>query len=148
MPEVELDRDQLISLVVQLREEVRHAHDRIAELEQQLGKQSSDTRLKEEYSLKAEERRQNKQSGKRRKQNSERRGRRTTQEKLDAADRIQIVCPEGCVSRNGSGLSLPMNKRKSDERRELETLKPTWASPYSSGTLCSNLTNFQVRVCS
>ncbi len=92
---MELDRDQLISLVVQLREEVRHAHDRIAELEQQLGKQSSDTRLKEEYSLKAEERRQNKQSGKRRKQNSERRGRRTTQEKLDAADRIQIVCPEG-----------------------------------------------------
>ena len=92
---MELDRDQLISLVVQLREEVRHAHDRIAELEQQLGKQSSDPRLKEEYSLKAEERRQNKQSGKRRKQNSERRGRRTTQEKLDAADRIQIVCPEG-----------------------------------------------------
>ncbi len=70
---MELDRDQLISLVVQLREEVRHAHDRIAELGQQLRKQSPDTRLEEEYSLKAEEQRQNKQSPKRRKQKSERR---------------------------------------------------------------------------
>ncbi len=99
---MELDRDQLISVVVQLREELKNAreelksaHDRIAELEQQLRKQSPDTRLEEGYSLKAEEQRQNKQSGKRRKQKSERRGRRTTQEKLDEADRIQIVCPEG-----------------------------------------------------
>ncbi len=99
---MELDRDQLISLVVQLREELKNAreelkagHDRIAEPEQQLRKQSPDTRLEEEYSLKAEEQRQNNQSGKRRKQKSERRGRRTTQEKLDEADRIQIVCPDG-----------------------------------------------------
>ena len=92
---MELDRDQLISLVVQLREEVKHAHERIAELEQQLRKLSPDTRLEEEYSLKAEERRQNKQPPKRRKQQSQRRGRRTTQEKLDEADRIQIVCPDG-----------------------------------------------------
>ena len=97
MPEMELDRDQLISLVVQLREELKNAreelkaaHDRIAELEQQLRKQSPDTRLEDEYSLKAEEQRQNNQSGKRRKQKSARRGRRTTQEKLDEADRIQI----------------------------------------------------------
>ena len=102
MPEMELDRDQLISLVVQLREELKNAreelkaaHDRIAELEQQLRKQSPDTRLEDEYSLKAEEQRQNNQSGKRRKQKSARRGRRTTQEKLDEADRIQIVCPDG-----------------------------------------------------
>ena len=61
----------------------------------QLRKQSPDTRLEQEYSLKAEEQRQNKQSGKRRKQKSERGGRRTTQEKLDEADRIQIVCPDG-----------------------------------------------------
>ena len=92
---MELDRDQLISLVVQLREEVKHAHERIAELEQQLRKLSPDMRLEEEYSLKAEERRQNKQPPKRRKQQSQRRGRRTTQEKLDEADRIQIVCPDG-----------------------------------------------------
>ena len=106
---MELNRDQLISLVMQLREELqnvreesRHAReelkagrDRIAELEQQLKQQSPDTRLDEEYSLKAEERRRNKQSGKRRTQKSARRGRRTTQEKLDAADRIQVVCPDG-----------------------------------------------------
>lgn len=78
-PEMELDRDQLISLVVQLREELKNAReelqagrDRIAELENQLRKQSPDTRLEQEYSLKAEEQRQNKQSGKRRKQKSER----------------------------------------------------------------------------
>ena len=78
-PEMELDRDQLISLVVQLREELKNAweelqagRDRIAELEKQLRKQSPDTRLEQEYSLKAEEQRQNKQSGKRRKQKSER----------------------------------------------------------------------------
>ena len=99
---MELDRDQLISLVMQLRDELKNAreelkagHDRISELEQQLRKQSPDTRLEEGYSLKAEEQRRKKHSGKRRKQQSERRGRRTTQEKLDAADRIQIVCPDG-----------------------------------------------------
>ena len=48
---MELDRDQLISLVVQLREELKNAHDRIAELEQQLRKQSPDTRLEDEYFL-------------------------------------------------------------------------------------------------
>ena len=76
---MELDRDQLISLVVQLCEELKNAReelqagrDRIVELENQLRKQSPDTRLEQEYSLKAEEQRQNKQSGKRRKQKSER----------------------------------------------------------------------------
>ena len=56
MPVRELDRDQLISLVVQLREELKNAReelqagrDRIAELENQLRKQSPDTRLEQEY---------------------------------------------------------------------------------------------------
>lgn len=94
-PEKELDRDELIDLVIQLREELNKAHDRIAELEQELKKRSPDARLDEEYSLKAEEQRQNKQTGKRNKQKSPRRGRRTIQEKLDQADRIEVVCPDG-----------------------------------------------------
>ena len=48
------------------------------------------------------------------------------------------VTPKGCVSRVGLGLSLLWNKRRSDERRKTETLKPIRASQYSSGTRCSN----------
>ena len=94
VPEMELDRDQLISLVMQLRDELKNAreelkagHDRISELEQQLRKQSPDTRLEEGYSLKAEEQRRKKHSGKRRKQQSERRGCRLVAKAVQSANR-------------------------------------------------------------
>ena len=61
--ETEFDRDELISLVRELRRELQMAHERIASLEQrveELSKRSPTTRLDESYSLKAEERRREK----------------------------------------------------------------------------------------
>lgn len=89
--EMELDRDQLIALVRELRDENARLLERLERLEGR----SPTTRLDESYSLQAEERRQEKQRKKKRKQKSPRRGRRTTQEKLDQAERREIVCPEG-----------------------------------------------------
>ena len=96
--ETELDRDELIAMVRELRRELQMAHERIASLEQrveELSKRSPTTRLDESYSLKAEERRREKQHNRKRRQKSSRRGRRTTQEKLDRAERTEFVCPDG-----------------------------------------------------
>lgn len=96
--ETELDRNELIALVVALRQELKVAHERIESLEkrvEELSKRSPTTRLDEPYSVDSEERRQDKQQKKKRKQKSPRRGRRKTQEKLDSAERTEIVCPEG-----------------------------------------------------
>ena len=74
----------------------------MAELERlvkELGGAAKTERLDEAYSMKAEEQRQDQAAGsnahRRRKQKSSRRGRVTTQEKLDRADRTEIVLPEG-----------------------------------------------------
>ena len=96
--ETELDRNELIALVLELRRELKSAHQRIASLEkrvEELSKRSPATRLDESYSLKAEERRREKQHNRKRRQKSSRRGRRTTQEKLDQAQRTEVVCPAG-----------------------------------------------------
>jgi hypothetical protein len=104
--EKELDRDELIALVLELREANARLREQNERLQQQiqnlqrqideLRKQSPTKRLDQPYSCRAEEQRQAKKQGKRRqKQQSERRGRRETQEKLDQADRAEIVLPEG-----------------------------------------------------
>ena len=73
---------------------------RVVELERlvkQLGGAARTERLDQAYSLKAEEQRQAENAGlkKRKRQKSSRRGRVTTREKLDRADRTEIVLPEG-----------------------------------------------------
>jgi transposase len=73
---------------------------RVAELERlvrELGGAARTERLDQAYSMKAEEQRQGKTAGSKRrtKQKSSRRGRVITQEKLDRADRTEIVRPEG-----------------------------------------------------
>ncbi|MCH7688309.1 MAG: transposase [Planctomycetes bacterium] len=96
--ETEFDRSELIALVRELRRELKTAHERIASLEQrveELSKRCPTTRLDESYSLKAEERRREKHLNRKRRQKSLRRGRRTTREKLDRAERTEVVCPEG-----------------------------------------------------
>lgn len=94
--EKELDRAALIALVRELREENARLRRRIEQLE---GKQPT-KRLGEAYSLRAEEQRREQaadSSGgkKRRRQKSARRGRRKTDEKLDQAERVCVVLPEG-----------------------------------------------------
>jgi len=89
--ERELDRDQLIALVRELRDENARLRERLERLEGR----AATTRLDESYSLQAEERREQKRRKKKRKQKSPRRGRRKTQDKLDRAERTEIVCPEG-----------------------------------------------------
>lgn len=67
---MEFSQDELIALVVQLRAELKAAHERIAELEQQVEhfrKQPPGFGPNQEYSLKAEEQRREKTSGQRRK---------------------------------------------------------------------------------
>ncbi|MCX7406651.1 MAG: hypothetical protein NTZ32_01045 [Planctomycetales bacterium] len=73
---------------------------RVSELERlikRLGGAAGTERLDAAYSLRAEEQRQAAKVGgkKRRKQRSARRGRMTTEEKLDRAERVEIVLPEG-----------------------------------------------------
>ena len=73
---------------------------RVAELERwvrELGGAARTERLDQAYSMRAEEQRQGQTAGskRRQKQKSSRRGRVTTQEKLDRADRTEIVRPEG-----------------------------------------------------
>lgn len=95
--EKELDREALIALVRELRAENARLRRRIEQLE---GKGPT-RRLKESYSLQAEEQRREQAadtSGRkktRQRQKSARRGRRKTQEKLDAAERVCVVLPEG-----------------------------------------------------
>jgi regulator of replication initiation timing len=101
--EAELDREELIALVMDLREVINELREENAALRKRVeeleGKNPTE-RLDESYSLRAEKRRQEqkqqKASGKKRIQNSERRGRRKTQEKIDEADRAEIVLPDGC----------------------------------------------------
>ncbi|MBS1982924.1 MAG: transposase [Bdellovibrionales bacterium] len=88
---MELDRQQLVALVLELRAENARLRKRIEELEAR----SSTTRLEESYSLQAEEQRRGGPSQRRRRQKSPRRGRRPTQDKLDRAERRVIVLPEG-----------------------------------------------------
>jgi hypothetical protein len=102
--ETDLGRDELLALVRELRTEVRALRAenerwrrRTEELERQLAAAGKPTpRLDESYSLQAEQQREDQRRGrKRRKQQSDRRGRLPTQDKLDAAERAEIVLPDG-----------------------------------------------------
>lgn len=89
--EMDLSREELLALVIDLRREIVTLRERIAQLE---GKPSSE-RLKQSFSLQAEEQRREKATGRQRKQKSSRRGRKSTQEKIDNADRQECVVSEG-----------------------------------------------------
>jgi transposase len=89
---------ELQSEVSVLREENQRLRDRVRDLE----RKNPTVRLDEPYSVEAEEKRReartaagNKGNKRKRRQTSERRGRRTTQEKIDQADSHQIAAPEG-----------------------------------------------------
>jgi hypothetical protein len=96
----ELSSRQLVDIILQqqqmideLRKELKQARDRIARLQEEAGQKNATQRLDEEYSLEAEEKRSRRK--RKRKQKSERRGRRTTAEKLAQAERSEIVLPQG-----------------------------------------------------
>lgn len=105
--ETELSRGELLALLKKRDAEIALLKQQLAALQQQIdmlrleldslkgGKPTP--RLDESYSLDAEEKRQAKKSNKKHKQKSPRRGRRKTQDKLDQAERTQIVLPEGCA---------------------------------------------------
>lgn len=78
-------------------EALRQRNQQLEELLKRLGAGPTE-RLEQAYSVKAEEQRQAKANGRkqRKKQKSPRRGRVSTEEKLQRADRIEIVIPPGC----------------------------------------------------
>ena len=88
------DRDQLIALVDELRTENLRLKERIAELE----KKNPTKRLDVPYSVRSEEERQAKAKKVRKPKQAKkpkRRGRRTNCEKVDLAERIELVLPDG-----------------------------------------------------
>lgn len=102
--ERELDRESLIALVLEQREqlaELRAENARLRQRIEQLEGKRPTRRLEESYSLRAEEQRREQADSdgskkkKRRRQKSARRGRRKTNEKLDQAERACVVLPEG-----------------------------------------------------
>jgi len=87
----QLSRADLVQLLLELRAEVVRLRERVEELE---GKNPTQ-RLDESYSVKAEHKRRSQSSKQKQQQNSERRGRRPTQEKVDQADDVQLILPDG-----------------------------------------------------
>jgi hypothetical protein len=105
--EKDVERERLVAENSELRRQNEDLLRRLAELEallKQLGIGVPTQRLAEAYSLKAEEQRQAvvAAGGKKkcRRQKSRRRGRIATQEKLDRAERSEIVLPPGCAREN------------------------------------------------
>jgi transposase len=88
--------DRLVDLLVATQQQLEAANKRIAELEKQVGR-SPTTKVDQPYSMKAEEKRQEARGKKKkRKQKPKgRRGRITSAEKLQQAERTEPVFPEG-----------------------------------------------------
>lgn len=96
--EKELDGDELIALVGVLGRELaaaRGENTRLRKRIEEINGRSPATRLDESYSLQAEERRREKRHKQKCRQKSSQRRRRKTQNKLDQAQRTEVVCPEG-----------------------------------------------------
>lgn len=90
-----IDAERLVDLIVMLQRQLQAAHERIAELERQIGQPPS-ARLDEPFSVRAEEKRQAKRGKQKPKRKRPlRRGRVTTAEKLALAVRTEQAFPEG-----------------------------------------------------
>lgn len=92
--EKQLERDELVALVGELRGEIVRLKERIAELE----KKNPTKRLSEPYSLRSEEQRQAKAKKIRKRKRGtkpKRPGRRATSTKVDLAQRGELVLPPG-----------------------------------------------------
>ena len=90
-----IDAERLVGLVVVLQRELRAAQERIKELEEKLGSPPT-TKLEQPFSIRAEEKRQEKLGEKKPKRKRPlRRGRVTTAEKLALAIHSEKVFPDG-----------------------------------------------------
>jgi hypothetical protein len=90
-----IDAERLVDLIATLQRELQTAKARIAELEQQVG--SSTSKLDQSFSTRAEEQRQQKRRQTKRKKpkSNQRRGRVTTADKINRAERREQVFPNG-----------------------------------------------------
>jgi transposase len=91
-----IDSDRLIDLIATLQRELQAARRRIEELEKQIGG-SATAKVAQPYSMKAEEKRQEARGNKkkRKKKPKAKRGRISTKDKLNLAERTEAVFPEG-----------------------------------------------------
>ena len=90
-----IEAERLVDLIVTLRRELRDAKRRIEELEKKLGGVAT-VKVAEPFSLRAEEKRQEKRGKQRRKRNrAARKGRVTTADKIAQAKRTEKVFPVG-----------------------------------------------------
>ena len=92
-----IDANRLVDLVGTLQQQLQAANQRIAELEKQLGGTSGSAKLDEPFSMRAEEKRQEARGKKknRKRKSKGRRGRITSAEKIQQAERTEPVFPEG-----------------------------------------------------
>ena len=90
-----VDLERLVDMISTLQRQLAEAHQRIEELEKQIGGRSSN-KLDQPFSMRAEEKRQAARGKKRKKKARPRRqGRFSTAEKLERAEREENVFPEG-----------------------------------------------------
>ncbi len=89
--------DRLVELIVSLLKQIEKLQQQNAELQEKVDSKNPTERLDEQYSEKAEEKRQA-QGKKRKQQNSPRRGRITTAEKIAQAERTEKLYPGGVDS--------------------------------------------------
>ena len=86
--------ERLVELLASVQRQLQAAHQRIAELEKQVGSPPT-AKLDQPFSLRSEEQRQAARGKKRKPKRSGRRGRLTTKDKLARAERTELVYPEG-----------------------------------------------------
>jgi transposase len=89
-----ISSDRLVDLIASLQQQLLSAQERIQELEKKLGVPPT-TKLDEPFSLRAEEKRQEKRGKKTKSKPRGRRGRVRTAEKIAKAQRTEPVFPEG-----------------------------------------------------
>jgi transposase len=95
-----IDVDRLVDLIVTLQQQLQAAQQRIAELEKQVGGATT-AKVDEPFSVRSEEKRQQQRRPQKRKRSKKgRRGRLTTADKLQLAERTAPCLPEGIPSQD------------------------------------------------
>jgi transposase len=104
-----IDANRLVDMLMTVQHALQAAQQRIAELEKQLAAATPPPKVDEPFSMRAEEKRQEARgSNKRKRHRQGRRGRLTTADKLQHAERTEETFPEGVALRNYPKTEVPV----------------------------------------